>query len=302
MKISMQFSESNNNLTHSKWDVSFVGNAVDNRGNKGLEYINQNSLEVICVEYLPSLFKVKFDAFDFDIDDVEQKIKLCKDKNVLIDSTTLNFAEILIIMQALKNVGTSTFTVLYVEPKNYNIKDKLADLLHKRDFELSESIVGYEAIPGHALLLSHEIVQKVVFLCGYESERIDRALEDSEILGANCSCIFGVPAYSPGWEMNSFDNNISVIKEKRITGGINFCGATNPLAVYRTLENIYSGLEEDDEMFVVPLATKPMLIGACLFLLSKPKNKVAVLYDHPKEIKDKAIEISNWHLFDITLS
>lgn len=302
MKITMQFSDSVCSLDYSDWDIAFVGNAINKRGNEGLEFIKEKSSQVIIIEYIPSIFKMKFGEDEFFVDDINKLLESHIGKNILIDSTTLNFAEILIIMQALKDLGISNFSILYIEPKNYNIKDKVADILHQRDFELSESIVGYEAIPGHALLLTSEVTQKVVFLCGYESERIDRALEDSDIQGSNCSCIFGIPAYIPGWEMNSFDNNITVIKEKGISGGINFCGATNPLAIYKTLDNIYAGLENDDEMFIVPLATKPMNIGACLFLLSKPKEKVAVLYDHPKEIKDKAIEISKWHLFDITLS
>ncbi len=298
----MQFTDSVCSLDYSDWDIAFVGNAINKRGNEGLEFIKEKSSQVIIIEYIPSIFKMKFGEDEFFVDDINKLLESHIGKNILIDSTTLNFAEILIIMQALKDLCISNFSILYIEPKNYNIKDKVADILHQRDFELSESIVGYEAIPGHALLLTSEVTQKVVFLCGYESERIDRALEDSDIQGSNCSCIFGIPAYIPGWEMNSFDNNITVIKEKGISGGINFCGATNPLAIYKTLDNIYAGLENDDEMFIVPLATKPMNIGACLFLLSKPKEKVAVLYDHPKEIKDKAIEISKWHLFDITLS
>nr|WP_315167758.1 hypothetical protein [uncultured Flavobacterium sp.] len=302
MKITMQFTDSVCSLDYSDWDIAFVGNAINKRGNEGLEFIKEKSSQVIIIEYIPSIFKMKFGEDEFFVDDINKLLESHIGKNILIDSTTLNFAEILIIMQALKDLCISNFSILYIEPKNYNIKDKVADILHQRDFELSESIVGYEAIPGHALLLTSEVTQKVVFLCGYESERIDRALEDSDIQGSNCSCIFGIPAYIPGWEMNSFDNNITVIKEKGISGGINFCGATNPLAIYKTLDNIYAGLENDDEMFIVPLATKPMNIGACLFLLSKPKEKVAVLYDHPKEIKDKAIEISKWHLFDITLS
>ena len=223
-------------------------------------------------------------------------------KTILIDSTTLNFAEILILTQALKDLKVDKVSIIYVEPVKYNRKSKSRDILHQRDFELSESIVGYEAIPGHALLVTSEISQKFIFLCGFEAERIDRAIEESEILGSNCKCIFGVPAYIPGWEMDSFDNNIPVIKERKITGGINFCGATNPLSVFQKLEDIYKGLSDEEQMFVIPLATKPMNIGACLFLLNKPKNRVAVLYDHPKEIAGKAIEISNWHLYNITLN
>jgi hypothetical protein len=302
MNIKMQFAEIPEKLTHTKWDLSFIGLAIDERGEKALEYITLNSSSVVSFEYIPKEFKARFDSEIFDKDDIVEYLADKNGKKVLIDSTTLNFAEILILTQALKEVGLKDLEILYVEPVKYKHKNKGIDILHKRDFELSEGIIGYEAIPGHALLVTNEITQKVVFLCGFEAERIDRALEDSQINGTNCSCIFGVPAFSPGFEMDSFDNNISVIKERKISGGINFCGATNPLAVMHTLDEMFKGLDEDEQLFVVPLATKPMNIGACLFLLNKPKDKVAVLYDHPKEIKGKAIEIASWHLFNISLS
>lgn len=298
----MQFSEVPDKLSHAKWDLAFIGRAIDERGEKAHEYLTGNSNKIVSFEYIPKEFKTRFDSYVFDKDDTDKYLVGTNGNSVLIDSTTLNFAEILILTQALIEVGVKEMEILYVEPVKYNHKNKGVDILHKRDFELSEGIIGYEAIPGHALLVTNEVSQKVVFLCGFEAERIDRALEDSQIRGANCSCIFGVPAFRSGFEMDSFDNNISVIKERKISGGINFCGATNPLSVMQTLEEIFKGLDEDEQMFVVPLATKPMNIGACLFLLSKPKDKVAVLYDHPKEIKGKAIEIANWHLFNITLS
>lgn len=297
----MQYSETPDRLTHNDWEIAFLGKAVDERGSKALEFINSNCQECIYFEYIPKEFKVVLNDNKYDKDDIDSHLKKIIDKRILIDSTTLDFAEILILTQSFKDIGIKELDISYIEPIKYKTKAKTTDILHKRDFELSESIIGYEAIPGHALLVSSEVLQKVVFLCGFEAERIDRAIEDSQIVGSNCSCIFGVPAFSPGWEMDSFDNNISVIKERRITGGINFCGATNPLSVIQTLDEIYKGLEEEEQMFIAPLATKPMSIGVCLFLIEKPKDKVAVLYDHPNEIAGRAIEISNWHLFNVTL-
>jgi hypothetical protein len=301
MKIEMQFSDTPDKLSQIKWDVSFIGRPVDERGTKALEFITSNSKECVSFEYIPVEFKISINGDTFDKDDIIDHLRIYSGKSILIDSTTLDFAEILILSQAIQDSGVKDFCITYVEPVNYKRKSKNIDILHRRDFELSESIIGYEAIPGHALLVTNEIPQKVVFLCGFEAERIDRAIEDSQITGTNCSCIFGVPAFCPGFEMDSFDNNIPVIKERRISGGISFCGATNPKAVYEILDKIFKGLDDEEQMFIVPLATKPMNIGACLFLLCKPKDKVAVLYDHPKEIKGKAIEIAKWHLIKVTL-
>jgi hypothetical protein len=302
MKIRMQYSECSDNLTFESWDISFIGDPIDDRGKKSIEFVIANSKDVRKFEYNSNDFTIILAGSEFYKDDLDNELHSLNELNILIDSTTLSFSEILIITQSLKNVGVNHISILYIEPCDYKKKHRNIPLLNKRDFELSESINGYSAIPGHALLISNEITQKIVFLCGYEAERIDRAFEDSQLNSSNCSCVFGVPAFCPGWEMNTFDNNIPVIKERKIKGDVHFCGATNPLAIYQTLCNIYESLGDDDQMLVVPLATKPMSIGACLFLVEKPKDRVAVLYDHPKEIKGRALKISNWHLFNITIN
>lgn len=298
----MQFSDHPDNLTLESWEILFFGDPVDKRGENSIAYLSTKVKETIRFKYIPKDFKVIFGNEEIDKDDLELTMKRLVGAKIVIDSTTLNFAELLILTQSIINLKFQNVSVMYVEPGNYNRKSKNPEILHKRDFELSESIIGYEAIPGHGLLVSSDISQKVVFLCGFEAERIDRALEDSPIKSSNCSCIFGVPAFIPGWEMDSFDNNIAVIKEKNISGGLSFCGATNPLAVLQKLEDIYKGLESDEQMFVVPLATKPMNLGACLFVLFKPKDRVAVLYDHPNEMKGKAVESADWHLFNIQIN
>lgn len=302
MDIKMQYGHSPSELDYSGWEVGFFGNAIDDRGVKAIEFLKENAKTIVRFQYLPKEFKVSISGHEIDKDDIDDQIAIYSGMNIILDSTTLNFAEMLILIQAFRNVKNVSFDVLYIEPGDYNRKHKTNEILHKRDFELSEGNVGYEAIPGHALLITNEVNQKVIFLCGFESERVDRAIEDSQINGANCSCIFGVPAFCSGWEMDSFDNNISVIKEKKLTGGVNFCGATDPLSVYQRLNLIYMGLENDDQMFVAPLSTKPMNLGACLFLVTKPKDRVAALYDHPNEMKGRGLKISKWHLFNVILN
>lgn len=295
----MQYASTPADLTFSKWNLGFTGVSKDARGKASTEFISANSANQLVIQYIPKELQIRIDEKKVFKDDFSDTIKEYKDSSIVLDSVTLTFAEILIILQTLKDLDFKDVSVIYIEPGNYKRKIKNDDILHKRDFELTQSIIGYEAIPGHALLVTRDIPQRVVFLCGFEAERIDRALEDSEILGSKCCCIFGVPAVRAGWEMDSFDNNISIIKERRITGGVSFCGATNPLSILNTLNHIYSGIEEEEQMFVVPLGSKPMSLGACLFLINKPKEKVAVLYDHPEEISDKTLEIADWHLFNI---
>jgi hypothetical protein len=298
MEIKTSFSKDTAFINSKSWDIAFVGSPVDDRGKTSIEFLSSKSSERIVLKYFPQTFKVEVNGDFIEKDNLDLFLSVYKKKSIIIDSTTLGFSELLILCQGLKDNGFEELSILYLESGDYRLK-QTNQILSKRDFELSGDIIGYEAIPGHALAISNENVQKIVFLCGFESERIDRAFEDSEINQRNCSCIFGVPAICAGWEMDSFVNNLTILKDRKLARDINFCGATNPEAIVKKLEEYYSSLDDNDQMFVVPLATKPMSIGACLFVLSKPKDKVAVLYDHPIEISNRSTKIVNWHLYEI---
>jgi hypothetical protein len=53
-----------------------------------------------------------------------------------------------------------------------------------------------------------------VFFLGYEEHRFGVALEDFHrtLRPEDCSIVFGVPAFQPGWEMNSLTNNLRIIR------------------------------------------------------------------------------------------
>ena len=70
---------------------------------------------------------------------------------------------------------------MYVEPGDYS-SPRRSQLLLKRDFSLSDEVPGYKAIPGATLMLSDKVQQKGVFFLGYEARRLDRALEDYQMI------------------------------------------------------------------------------------------------------------------------
>lgn len=112
-----------------------------------------------------------------------------------------------------------------------------------------------------------------------------------------CSVVFGVPAFKPGWEMDAFANNIRVIKERNIRGGVYFCGAENPASALDVLKRIESELAPGERLFVGPIGTKPMGIGVALFV--SQKQDVGILYDHPRRRPNRSAEVGTWHLYDV---
>ncbi len=297
----MQYGNTPDKLIFENWDVGIFGNDVDDRGERSKSFIQENSAITEAVEYKTLDFTVVINGEENSIDDMDDYFsKFTPEQKFVIDCTTLGVVEMLIIIQSLYNNGIRKIDAIYIEPSNY--KSTKGKIVHKRDFELSSEFDGYTGIPGHTLYMSAASNDKFIFFCGYESERIERAIEDLNINNKKCQLVFGVPAFHSGWEMNSFSNNIRVIERRNLGNSFYYCGASNPMAVCEKLGIIYGGLGEDEHLFIIPVGTKPMALGACIFKVSTgDKDRLAFLYDHPHRSKGRSSDVAKWNLYNITL-
>lgn len=299
MKINLQEGASSAELSFAKWDLGIVGKPLDDRGRAAVRFVRKHTRESMVIEYDPDSYKVTVNGAQVIADDLDSSFDESKGKLILLEASTLGFVEILLCCRALFN-RERALSLVYVEPENYTLTTTMrrSPLLHKRDFELSDEVPGFKAIPGAALYLSDKVPQRTVFFLGYEERRLDRALEDHQtIRPASCSVVFGVPAFRPGWEMNAFANNMRVIKERNIRGGIYFCGAENPSAAFELLRRIHRELGSGERLFVAPLGTKPMGIGVALF--AAKRSDIGILYDHPKRREKRSDRVGRWHLYTV---
>lgn len=300
MNIVMEYGEDSSELTSRNWSMAFCGRSLDARSLKAIEYLNNKTEALLNFHYDAETFQFFLNNQSENIDDIEEFF-LTNDlvkQNIIIDATSLDFAELLILCQTYKNLGILNIDILYIEPAQYVVP--VHRLTENRYFDLSKKIRGFLAIPKHAL--SYDTSDNLVVLCGYEGERLGLAFEEYDILGANCKLIFGMPPYSYGWDMNSYVNFLPIIKKHDIEHQFHYCPAANPLAIFEKLNDIYLSINENQKMFVLPLGTKPMSIGAILFLLEHNKSgNVSVLYDHPILNNDSNIDLVTWNLFKITL-
>ncbi len=296
MKILMQEGEQASDLQFSGADLALTGRIVDDRGQAGVDFAAGRSAGTVVMGYDCINFRISLDQQDLDADDVETALAPYVNSSIILETSTLGFVEIFLTCRALHNLGQRKLSLLYVEPREYS-RPHRSKLLHRRDFALSEQTPDYRAIPGATMLLRES--DRGIFFLGYEARRLDRVLEDFQMINPrSCTLAFGVPAFTPGWEMNAFANNIRVIRERRLSGGVLFCGAENPDATVVVLERLYSALEPHERLFVAPIGTKPAGIGAALFTATHPG--VGILYDHPVRRAGRSREVSRWHLFDVT--
>ncbi|MER3374800.1 MAG: hypothetical protein RIM83_09220 [Allomuricauda sp.] len=291
----MQEEIDSSKLSFDRWDISFVGKPLDDRGDEATTFIKENSKEVIEIKYNAYEMTFKYGSKTVLIDDLDDVFTFLQSKNILIEATTMSFAELLLLLKQAK-INDCDISILYLEPRSYaQIRTPL--IIHRREFELSQETPGFFPIPGFIKSYSPDKIRRTIFIAGYESERIDRAIEENSISSNNCALIFGVPAFQAGWEMNSFANNISVIKEQRIMGEPYFSSANNPGATYDILEEIYMSLDSEEEMYIAPLGPKPGGIATALFLVQN--EDVSVFYDHPSKSPTRSKEVNKWHLYTI---
>ena len=293
----MQEGRTNSQLTFARWDVAIIGKPVDDRGKAAIGFLQQNADELFLIDYDPGEFRLDIDGTSTNAEEITSFLAAFPNKSVVLETSTLGFVEILLCCREFKNSGIRDLQLLYVEPQRYHSTQR-SQLLDKRDFELSDEVPGYRAIPGVIFMLNDRDKQKGVFFLGYEETRFDRVLEDYQMIRPNnCVVVFGVPAFQPGWEMDSFANNIGVIRQRNIEGGVYFCGAENPASTVDLLNELYSGLDQDEMLFIAPIGTKPNGIGVALF--AGAHDNVGILYDHPKRSQGRSSQVSKWHLFSV---
>jgi hypothetical protein len=297
MNISMTSGASTAELANGPWDVALVGAAVDERGRAAIDFAKSRSTSTTVLEYHSDSFRFAVSGRSLETDELTNGLPNLASASLLLESTTLGFVEVFLTCRALVRAGARGIDLSYVEPMQYNTPRR-REVLYRRAFELSSEVPGYRAIPGAAVILTDRRPQHGVFFLGFEERRLDVALEDFQTLRpSNCSVVFGVPAYKPGWELHAFANNVRVLETKRLSGGVHFCGAENPAGAYQVLSEIKASLAKDARMVVAPIGTKPNGIGAALF--AALHSEVGLLYDHPKRSAGRSEQVSRWHLYHI---
>jgi len=278
-----------------EWDVCFIGSSSDERGKKAIEMCRNISHEIVVVSYNIDGQFLTFGGKVVQCHDLVKKLDAKSYGSVFFEATTLGVAELALLLNAYAPYKGLKARVSYVEPGKYKRRDPSTS--SDRDFQLSERLIGYEGIPTLARELDTNTVNRVVFFVGFESARLTRAFEEQPISPSHSSLVFGVPPYKAGWEANSYHNNIRCLSENDLKNRLYYCAADNPQAVIDKLEEIKGSLDEDEELFVAPIGSKPHGIGATIFQ-SLHSETVGLLYDHPVKSPNRSEGYGPLHFFD----
>lgn len=270
------------------------GESVDERGTHAIQ-----NLEGIADKNYLIIYDV--DKMCLNIDGVSHLIKDLLTNNTLfphkatyiLDATTLGFVEIFLIIKILAQIEIPYVSITYIEPKGYTTESDNAEI-----YNLSLKSSGFSPIPTAVIDMSSNQVPYGVFFLGYESSRVSIALDSySMIANKDVKMVFGVPAFTSGWELKSIIPHLEILKENS-DFNTKYCGANDPSSAYEILLDIEKLISDNEKFFIAPIGTKPCGIATAIFA-NVFSEKIGLLYDHPIKLKNRTYGVSTQALYKV---
>lgn len=281
------------------WEIAVIGEDgdLDERSKAGCAYVRATAKTTHMVRFDIAAHKNELRLNGTVLRVAALKARFAGVKSLLVEASSLSFPEILYVTVAAIEAGIPALRFVYVEPREYrrDIKGRLCD---QRNFDLSDNR-RFQAIPGFLHNLSETESGQAVFFLGFEGSRLGQALEQQEVLRSwRKHAVFGVPAFSPGWEIDAMANNVQYLVQG---DDVKYAAAASADAAYRLLSTLLEQDKEERPILVAPLGTKPHAIGAALFLIeNESMDRALLLYDHPTRSSGRSSEVRRWHFFDVS--
>lgn len=287
------------------FDVVFHGRKdLDERSAHSAALSSSMGRRTFLVSYDPTSFELVVGDRVYKADGMEDMPRDFRAGSILLDATTLEFPEIVLLLHAYHSLARGTrprCAFIYVEPEKYNRKRPQEAAAQGSAFHLSNGFRAKNAIPPFACMLSaHNRAHLVAFL-GFEGGRLSRILNDDDgYLFGRVTVVFGVPPFQATWDLHALMANHRLLQQDNTS--VRYCAANNPRAAYQLLHEAHRALQGSsslDRLAVAPFGTKPMALGAALYCVES--GRLRAVYDHPIRMpgRSEGVHRTNWYEVDL---
>jgi len=206
-----------------------------------------------------------------------------KDVNFGMDITCIPIPHFFIILKYLCEDINQGY-LYYTEPRYYIMTDSMS----RSYYSTSGSINTFE-ISGYSGIAAKSEPATRILLCflGFDDDLLPTVIQDSS--PSKIITINGFPSFFPKFKDISLINNEKILsssdyanlRESASTSkNLVYVEASNPFDVFNTLK-ILEISKKEYCIDIVPLSSKPMALGACLFALFN--EKIRVIYPYPEK-------------------
>lgn len=232
----------------------------------------ENNASNICISYV----EVDDDLSTSIIHALQEIEKFISDKNMVgidISSMPIPFmAQILHFFY--KRHNNTPLAVYYSEPSHYTLKNLF-------DYSAYGGEIDVKAIPGFEGETSRADENKrvVFYIMGFETKYLNDLIPQ-DVNPNEITPINGFPSYFPKYKDISLINGNINFYEQDIE--IIYVEANNPFQTYNTMVSL-SERYTDFSIDIIPVGTKPMALGACMFALKNRNSNCRMIFPYPTE-------------------
>ena len=261
----------------NKYAVTFTyKHQYDDRSSWSTNYITKVSQKVITVDYSPAEAALAIDNNLYSIAELNQGVFTLPKGNILIDSTSLPFPELLHLFK-LFNKEKRSFDVMYVQPDKYTETGK-QELNATISYDLSDDGSGVQQLPPYIGYSSDSII---FFFLGWEGHRLGSLINSDEFNITNITCLLGIPPFKTSWDYKILSSNYSQLMELNFVTSPRFkyAGANDPVKTYELIQEVYDATSYQKKwLSLAPFGTKPAAIAAAQFAVNNTERLI-MLYD-----------------------
>ena len=269
----------------NKRDVKIV-NLVIIDYSKQTEFINTylNSINRCLIENV-ILLKADKQNYETNFIAIKQRVAIKDDyMNIGIDISCLPIPQIFLLLKWLYRMERHKIIIYYTEPERYIMNNGLFE-----SYFSTSGPVTVREISGFSGITVKKDQNERVLLCilGFDNDLLPTVIQEAG--PQSIVAINGFPSFYPKFKDISLINNEKILsgsefaskleKSSNLTNFV-YVEADNPFDAFNVLEELKNKYDNNC-IDVVPLGSKPMALGVCLFAI---ENKdIRVIFPFPDE-------------------
>lgn len=291
--VDMRQIDAGDAATPDRFDMAFVGQEIDDRGQASLNLASNSAARSVRVVYDPETFHIHLDGEAYRASNFQRLRERFAARSVLLDATSLDPVEMIVLTKAFLGNEADHRRVgfVYAEPLRYTPQASSAGMEYAYAF--AQRYRGLKSLPGFAHELRSDQPGRLVACLGFESERLDRIIQDDDSnFIRHVTLVFGVPPYRATWEMHALLPHERLISQHP-SCELEFAGANNPKAAYECLKAAHRAVSANERLIVAPLGSKPSSIGMALF--TSCRDDIRLSYDFPVRLAGQTQGVGSLH-------
>lgn len=253
-----------------------------------------------------SIMTCKKENYEKCFFEMKKKVPVLNNGSVVaIDISCIPIPHFFLILKYLHNF-LNEINIYYTEPVRYIMNEGIFKSYFSTKGPIAvKEIIGYSGISAQTQ--SSERI--LICILGFDNDLLPTVIQESAPKGV--VAVNGFPSFHPKFKDISMANNEKVLNGSSFAGKLErndnltnfiYAEANNPFEAYNTLLELTKKYEKYC-IDIVPLGSKPMALGVCLYSIKH--NDVRVVFPFPQEYANTISEESKttWeYIIDWTIS